>query len=260
MKKGILTIKEEDKYDVAVIGAGPAGIMASCIAAEFGAKVLLVEKNKQLGKKLLLTGNGRCNITNAEFNLRELVKNYNNGEFLFHALSVFGPREVVNFFEEIGVEIKIENNKRVFPASGGANGVLTALSKYLAENNVKIIFDSEVKDVSFKNKNIDKIILNNREILAKNYILCTGGKSYPLTGSDGLGYNLAQKLGHIIIRPEPALSPVKIKDDPNGAPIKELQGIGLSDIKISVFQEGKKLFQEEGEIMFTHFGISGPAV
>ena len=253
--------REDIKYDVAVIGGGPAGIMASCIAAESGAKTILIEKNKELGKKLLLTGNGRCNITNAEFNLRKLVENYGKGgEFLFHAFSVFGPKEVISFFDEIGVETKIEDGKRVFPVRGKAEGVLKALEKYLAENNVQIIFDSEVKDVEFKNKKITKILLNRPEgypeISAKKYILCAGGKSYPATGSNGSGYSLAEKLGHTIIKPVPALSPIKIKE----SWVKDLQGISLEDIKISVFQNGKKQFHEDGEIMFTHFGVSGPAI
>ncbi|MCX6722390.1 MAG: NAD(P)/FAD-dependent oxidoreductase [Candidatus Staskawiczbacteria bacterium] len=255
--------KEDIKYDVAVIGGGPAGIMASCIAAESGAKTILIERNKQLGKKLLLTGNGRCNLTNAEFNLRKLVESYGKGgEFLFHAFSVFGPKETVNFFEEIGVETKIENNKRVFPVRGKAEGVLKALEKYLAETNVEIIFDSEVVDVEFKNKKISKIILKEGEVTAKKYILCLGGKSYSLTGSDGIGYKIAEKLGHTIIKPKPALSPIKLKD----LFIKDLQGISLEDIKVSVFQNGlpaqagEKQVQEEGEIMFTHYGISGPAI
>jgi predicted Rossmann fold flavoprotein len=248
--------KEDSKFDIAVIGAGPAGMMAAGKAAESGFKVILIEKNKELGKKLLLTGNGRCNITNTEFNLKELVKNYNNGEFLFHAFSVFGPKETISFFEKLGVKTKVEANKRVFPKSNDAEEVLDALKKYLTKNKVHITFDSEVIDVECKNKKISKMVLSNREIIAKKYIFCTGGKSYSLTGSDGIGYKLAEKMGHAIVKPMPALSPIIIKE----GWIKNLQGISLKDIKISVFQNNKKQFQEEGEIIFTHFGISGPAV
>jgi hypothetical protein len=250
------------KCDVAVIGGGPAGIMAALTAAKSGARVVLIEKNKQLGKKLLLTGNGRCNITNAEYNLKDLVKNYNNGEFLFRVFSVFGPKETIDFFEKLGVKTKIEGNKRVFPQSNDTEEVLEALIKCLEKNKVKIMFGAKVIGIEKKNKKISKLILESGEVMAKNYIFCTGGKSYQATGSDGLGYSFAEKLGHTIIKPMPALSPIKLKEEW----IKNLQGIDLKDIKISVFQKGlpaqagNKKFQEEGEIMFTHFGISGPVI
>jgi len=246
---------KEDKFDVAVIGAGPAGIMAAGTAAEAGAKVVLIEKNKQLGKKLLLTGGGRCNITNAEFKLSNLVKNYNNGEFLFHVFSLFAPKQTMAFFAGLGVETKTEKNRRVFPTNDGAEKVLEALNKYLIKNKVKIIFDSEVTDINCKGKKITKLILKDREITAKKYIFCNGGKSYPLTGSDGSGYKLAEKLGHTIIKPVPALTPIKFKEKW----IENLQGISLKDIKISVSKKEKNIFSEQGDLLFTHFGISGPA-
>jgi len=248
--------KGDSNFDVAVIGAGPAGMMAACMSARNGLRVVLIEKNKQLGRKLLLTGNGRCNITNAEFNLRELVKNYNNGEFLFHAFSVFGPKETISFFEKLGLKTKVEGNKRVFPISDDAEEVLGILEKYLTDNKVHIIFDSEVVDVSFKGNKINKLLLKSGEIKAKKYILCTGGKSYSSTGSAGFGYKLAEKLGHTIIKPRPALAPIIIKE----SWVKSLQGISLKDVKMVVFQNKKKQLQEEGEILFTGSGISGPAV
>ncbi len=251
---------EEDKFDVAVIGAGPAGLMAACSAMQQGLSVALIEKNSVPGKKLLLTGNGRCNLTNAEFDLRELVKNYNNGEFLFHAFSVFGPKEAINFFEELGLKTKIETNKRVFPKSDNGREVLDILCRCLKNKKVKIIFDSEITDVNFKNKKIGGLILKrlgeNIEIKAKNYIICTGGKSFPLTGSNGFGYELAEKLGHTIVKLSPALVPITAKEDW----VKGLQGVNLKDIKISVFQNKKKYFQKEGEAIFTHFGLSGPTI
>ncbi|MCX6723698.1 MAG: NAD(P)/FAD-dependent oxidoreductase [Candidatus Staskawiczbacteria bacterium] len=260
MQKKDTKLKKEIKYDVAVVGGGPAGIMVAATAAELGAKVVLIEKNKQLGNKLLLTGKGRCNLTNAEFNLRELVKSYNNGEFLFHAFSVFGPKETIEFFEKLGVKTKIENGKRVFPASNDAEEVLEALNKFLVKNKVEVLFNCEVKDVVKKGNRIGKIILNTGEVTAKKYIFCSGGKSYSLTGSDGSGYKLVEKLGHTIINPKPALTPIKLKDNLKGGGIKNLQGINLENIRLSVFQNNKKQFSEPGEILFTHFGISGPAV
>jgi hypothetical protein len=252
---------KKENFDVAVIGAGPSGIMAAITAAQLGSKVILIEKNKRLGKKFLLTGNGRSNITNAELNLKKLVENYGKGgEFLFHAFSVFGPKETMAFFEKLGIKTKAEKNNRVFPVGVGAEGVLDIFIKTLEDNKVKIIYSSEVSDIVCKGKKISKLTLQGpegtTEVVAKNYILSTGGKSHPLTGSSGSGYKLAEKLGHTIAAPMPALSPIKLKD----AWVKNLQGIDLSDIKVGVFQNDKKQFQEEGEIMFTHFGVSGPAI
>ena len=252
---------KKENFDVAVIGAGSSGIMAAIIAAQSGAKVVLIEKNKRLGKKFLLTGNGRSNITNAEFNLKKLVENYGKGgEFLFHAFSVFGPKETIAFFEKLGIKTKIEKDQRVFPVGIGAEGVLEILVKTLEDNKVKIIYGTEVSDIVCKGKKVSKLTLQGpegtTEVIAKKYILSTGGKSHPLTGSAGSGYKLAEKLGHTIINPLPALSPIKLKD----TWVKNLQGINLGDIKVSVFQNGKKQFYEDGEIIFTHFGISGPAI
>jgi hypothetical protein len=260
-------LEKDTKFDVVVIGAGPAGIIAAATAAESGVKVLLIEKNSKLAKKFLLTGNGRCNLSNAEFRLKELVKNYNNGEFLFHAFSVFGSEQIVNFFKKLGVKIKIESNKRAFPESDDAGEILKVLEKKLEKNKLKVLFNSEVVDVIFKARKINKLILKDGEVVAKKYIFCTGGKSYPLTGSDGVGYKLSEKLGHTIIKPKPALAPIMLKEEW----VKDVQGISLKDIRINVFQNNKKQFSEPsfakapegqggGEIIFTHFGISGPVV
>jgi len=247
--------KKNNKYDVAIIGAGPAGIMAAIIAAESGKKVALIEKNSDLAKKLLLTGNGRCNLTNAEFTLRELVKNYNNGEFLFHVFSIFGPQETLTFFKKIGIETKIENNKRIFPKSNSAEEVLEALKKCLEKNKIEILYNSEIIDIKKSGKKVTKLILKSGEVTANKCVLCTGGKSYCATGSDGFGYKLAKNLGHTIIKPMPALAPIIMKEEW----IKDLQGISLKDIKISIVG-GKNKFYQEGEIIFTHLGISGPAI
>ncbi|KKQ21200.1 MAG: HI0933 family flavoprotein [Parcubacteria group bacterium GW2011_GWA2_37_10] len=210
--------KEDTKFDVAVIGGGPAGIMAAIQAAspEHGRRVVLIEKNSSLAKKLLLSGGGRCNLSNAEFNLRKIIMGYNNGEFLFHAFSVFGPKKIIEFFEKIGVKTKTEKNKKIFPVNNNAEEVLEALKIYLDKNNVTVLFSSEVKDVIKKGK----------------------------------------KLGHTIIKPMPALAPIKLKEKW----VANLQGISLKDVKINVLYNGKKQFSESGEIIFTHFGISGPSV
>ena len=254
MKKMII---KEDKFDVAVIGAGPAGMIAAGRAAELGAKVILIEKNKKPGIKLLLTGKGRCNITNAEFNLRKLVENYGkNGKFLFHAFSVFGPKDVVNFFEKLNLKTKIERGKRIFPLSDKSEDVLRTLINYLTKNKVNIIYNSAVIGIDCKNNKIKKLILKNEEVVAKNYIFCTGGKSYPSTGSTGDGFKWAAGLGHRIEKLSPVLVPIKIKE----SWVKELQGLSLKNVEISVFQKGKKERSEFGECLFTHFGLSGPII
>ena len=255
-----LIMQEEDrKFDVAIIGAGPAGMMAAMQSARSGLRVVLIEKNSKPGKKLLLTGGGRCNLTNAEFNLKNLVSNYNNGEFLFYAFSEFGPKQTMEFFNNLEIKTKTEAGNRVFPASDSANEILQALKKELVKNKVKILYNSEVKDIKIKENKITKIILQNGEILANKYILATGGKSYPQTGSDGFGFKLAEKLGHKIIKPMPAVSPIRI----NNNWVKNLQGISLKNIKLNVFASDspsrKASAGEDGEIIFTHFGISGPA-
>jgi len=250
-------LKQENSFDVAVIGGGPAGIMAAGRAAELGAKVVLIEKNKKLGQKLLITGKGRCNITNAEFDLRQLVANYGkSGKFLFHAFSVFGPQDVINFFEQLGLPTKIERGRRVFPTSDRADEVVSALTKYLTKNKVNILFDSPVVKIIHHNNKIEKLVLRDSEITAKNYIISTGGKSYPSTGSTGEGFRWAVDLGHHIKELSPALVPIKTKEPW----IKELQGLSLKNVTIGVYQKGKKELSEFGECLFTHFGLSGPII
>lgn len=247
----------EKIYDVAVVGAGPAGMIAAGRAAELGAKAVLIEKNSRPGLKILITGKGRCNITNAEFDLRKLVENYGkNGKFLFRAFSVFGPQRTIDFFNHYGLKTKVERGKRVFPVSDNAKDVIRVLIKYLKENKVDIMYGSKVLDVYFENKKIKKLILEKGEIAAKNYIFCTGGKSYPATGSTGDGFDWAKNLGHGVVGPEPALVPIKIKE----GWVKELQGLSLKNVQITVLQNNFKKRKEFGECLFTHFGLSGPIV
>lgn len=248
---------KEDNFDVAVVGAGPAGIIAAGTAAESGVKVILIDRNKQLGRKLLLTGGGRCNLTNAEFDLRKLVENYGkNGQFLFHAFYTFGPQKVMDFFEGIGVRCKIEKGNRVFPVSGKAEDVVCALKVYLQKNKVTTLFGSKVSRVILNGKKIEKLVVGQEEITAKKYIFCTGGKSYIITGSSGDGFEWTTDLGHKIIEPSPALVPIKTKE----AWVKDIQGITINNAKISVLLNNKRILQETGDLLFTHFGLSGPAI
>ena len=251
---------KNDKFncEVAVIGGGPAGMMAAIAAAQRGAKTILLEKNGALGKKLLLTGGGRGNFCNAESDLRKLAANYGqNGPFLFHSFSQFGPKEAIEFFNGLGVKTKIENNNRVFPKSDRTADILNALIAGLNGLNVEIVCGARIIGIEKENNSIKKIVLDNRDdIVAKNYIIATGGKSYPQTGSAGDGYLWAQALGHKIDPLSPALVPVGIKEEW----IKDLAGVALENPKISAFQNGKKLFSARGEMLFAHFGVSGPAI
>ncbi|MFH1894692.1 MAG: NAD(P)/FAD-dependent oxidoreductase [Patescibacteria group bacterium] len=253
-------------YDVAVIGGGPAGMMAAGRAAELGKKVILLEKNKELGSKLLLTGKGRCNITNAEFNLRKLVEKYGkNGSFLYRPFFVFGAKNTIDFFENRGLKTKIERGRRVFPARDRALDVLDVLVENLKKNNVEIRADCKILKIEKEGKKITRLITTMGEIAAGSYILCTGGKAYPGTGSTGDGFLWLEKLGHTIAEPRPSLVPIKIKEDYG----KELQGLSLKNVEINVwftsapkFDAGanKKKFSEFGECLFAHFGLSGPII
>ena len=252
------------KYDVVVIGGGPAGMMAAGRAGELGARVLLLEKKSQPGIKLLMTGNGRCNITSKIAEPRILVKKFGqNGKFLFSALSEFGVKETMEFFESRGVKLKIEDNNRVLPKIGRAQDVLDVLLKYLKDASVKIKIDAEVREIIKKGKKIEKIILaDGEEIIADNFIIATGGKSYPQSGSNGDGYKWLKKLGHEIIEPKPALTPIILKEKF----IKKLEGLSLSGVKVSLFKiseelnDKKPINSEVGDIIFTANGLSGPAV
>ena len=245
-------------FDVAVIGGGPAGMMASGREAEAGAKVLLLEKNRSLGRKLLVTGKGRSNLTKAEFNFRELVKKYGReGDFLLFPLSVFGVKETIEFFNKKGLATKIERGKRVFPRSDSSRDVLRILLNYLKEGKVEIRTNSKVGKVIPDGNKIAKIILKGgQEFAARNYIIATGGKSFPGTGSTGDGYRWLEKLGHKIEKLRPALVPLRIKENWP----KKAQGLSLKNVRLTVFQNNKKQDSRFGEMLFTHFGVSGPIV
>ncbi len=245
------------KYDVAIIGAGPAGMMAAISAGELGAKVILIEKNKRPGLKLLTTGGGRCNITNAIFDPKVMASNFgDNGKFLISALSKFGASEIINFFNSHGVFTKLEKANQIFPESNRASEVLNTLIDKVKSCGGKIITESTVRHIISQNNHIEKIVLNSgEEIEAHNYIIATGGRSYPNTGSTGDAYLWLKKLGHTIIAPRPALSPIIVKENL----VKKLEGLSLSDITISLYDNNKKIKSITGDIIFTANGVSGPA-
>jgi len=252
-----MTQNTQEEFDVAVVGAGAAGLMAAGRAAETGAKVVLIDKNKNLGRKLLITGKGRCNITQAEFNDKEFIKRLDKkGQWLFSALAVFGPEEVINFFESRGLKTKIERGGRVFPESDKAQDVLEVLLKYLKEKKVKIFSGETVLGFNLKGKKIISIKLGEHNISAKAFILCTGGKAYPATGSTGDGYAWTSALGHKVVKPVPALVPVETKE----VWPKNLQGLSLKNVQLNLWQGNKKQDFRFGEMLFTHFGLSGPIV
>lgn len=246
------------EYDVIVIGGGPAGMMAAGRAGELGSRVLLLEKNENLGLKLLTTGNGRCNFTNAKHGPKEFLARFGaNGKFLFSGLHQFGVDDAISFFETHGVRAKIEQEGKVFPVSDKAQDVLSALKNYMKQGRVTVKTGAEVKKIVAQDSAIEKIILaDGTEMAARNYIISTGGKSYPKTGSTGDGYKWARELGHTIIEPKPALTSVVLRDPF----IKELQGLSFSNIKVSIYGQNKKIKIINGDIIFTDNGISGPAV
>ena len=245
-------------WDVIVIGGGPAGMMAAGKAAENGAKVILIEKNDTLGKKLLLTGGGRCNFTNSELDPRKFIEKYkDSGKFLFSAFSKWGVKETLEFFHERGIKTRVEEGLRVFPESDSAKTVLDALIGYMKESGVDILLNSQVTNLSCEEKVFTGVKLKNGNLIkGRSAIITTGGTSWPETGSTGDGYSWLRDVGHTISEPSPLLVPISIKD----SWVKELAGTSLKNINISAFQNDKKIISVRGDILFTHTGVSGPAI
>ena len=250
--------KDKSIFDIAVIGGGPSGMIAAGRAAELGANVVLIERKEKLGRKLLMTGKGRCNLSHAEFQPREFIKGFGkNGNFLLSTLSVFGVKDTINFFEKQGLKTKIERGKRVFPSTNKAHSVLGVLIKYLRKGKVTILPKVKVVSIKIIEGKIDYLFLSKkRRIKADKYIICTGGKSYSITGSTGDAFKWAKKLGHSVVRLRPALVPVRTKEKW----VKEIQGLGLKNVEISVFQNNQIKEKMFGEALFTHFGMGGPIV
>ncbi|EHK2327393.1 NAD(P)/FAD-dependent oxidoreductase [Clostridium perfringens] len=243
---------------VIVIGAGPAGMMAAISAAE-NHEVILLEGNERIGKKLFITGKGRCNVTNAK-DISEFFDFIpGNPHFLYSALYTYTNIDVMNFFENAGVKLKVERGSRVFPNSDKSSDIISGLSKGLNEALVDLRLHSKVKDVIFNNNKIEAVILENGSKVKGDYfIITTGGKSYPLTGSTGIGFDLAKKMGHTIVEPKPSLVPIEIEE----SWVRELQGLSLRNIELKIKNKknSKVVYSGQGEMLFTHFGISGPLV
>ena len=242
---------------VVVVGGGAAGMMAAYQAAKNGHKVILVDKNEKLGKKIYITGKGRCNLTNAG-ELEEILNNImTNRKFLYSALYSFTNDDVINFFENNGMKTKIERGNRVFPVSDHSSDVISTVAKALRKNKVDIRLFTSVKDLIITNDKACGVLLENGEkIMCDSVIIATGGLSYPSTGSTGDGYRFAKDSGHTINKCEPSLVPMNIKEEW----VKELQGLSLRNVNVRIINGKKKLYNELGEMLFTHFGVSGPLI
>ncbi len=244
-------------WDVAVIGGGPAGMMAAGTAAAKGARVVLLEKNDSLGKKLLITGGGRCNVTNAEFDTKKLLAKFKeSGKFLFSPFSQWAVKETLDFFHMRKMQTKIEAEQRVFPISNKSQSVWDTLVKNLRETAVTVISNAPVTKLHRQNDMITSIELKRGSIIrAKSFILATGGTSHPETGSTGDGYKWLRELGHTVSEASAALVPIALKN-----PAKNASGVALPNAKITLFQNEVKQDQRIGKILFTHVGLSGPAI
>ena len=241
--------------DVIVVGGGAAGLMAALFAAGEGARVLLLDKNQKLGRKLRITGKGRCNLTN-NCERKEFLENIpGDGRFLHSALAAFSPQDTIAFFEEHGLPVKTERGKRVFPQSDNANDVADLLVRLCRKNGVKIS-QGEVRGISVRDGAVQGVKTENCLIGCSACIICTGGLSYPLTGSTGDGYRFAKSLGHTVTATRPSLVPL---ESPNSC-CARLQGLTLKNVELRIYEDNMLLCREQGEMLFTHFGLSGPLV
>lgn len=247
------------KNRVIVIGAGAAGLMAAGTAAENGCDVLLLERNERAARKVMITGKGRCNVTNSCTLLNELIGNVPvNGRFLYSAFSRMMPSDVMDFFEEQGVPLKVERGNRVFPVSDKAVDIVDALVNFARRSGVKTVHGRAAELIIEDNAVRGVIIDDGRTFEADKVIIATGGVSYPQTGSTGDGYKLAEQAGHKIIEPKPSLVPLTVHE----GWCSDLQGLSLKNVSISVIDTEKyrEVYNDFGEMLFTHFGVSGPMI
>lgn len=246
--------------NVIVIGGGPAGMMAAITAKEENHNVILLEKNKQLGKKLLITGKGRCNITSS-LDIEDFINNTpGNGMFLYSAFHNYTNKDIIQFLKEQGLEVKEERGKRIFPVTDKSIDVLKCFTKKLKEKNIKIIEEIIAEKILInEQKEVIGVKTNKGIFKADKVILATGGKSYPLTGSTGDGYKMAEELGHTITKIKPSLVPLTIAEKEL---CNELQGLSLKNVKIKMIdkEKNKTIYEDFGEMLFTHFGVSGPII
>ena len=243
--------------NVIVIGGGAAGMMAAIMSSRNGNQVTILEKMRSMGRKLSITGKGRCNITNAT-DMDNFIKNVpGNGKFLFSAFSKFTNQDAINFFNEIGVKTKVERGDRVFPVSDSAMEVIDKLKKELDKQNVKVIVDSPVKCLVVEDGRVTGVKTEaGKTYSCDKVILATGGKSYPTTGSTGDGYKIAKMVGHTIVEPKPSLVPLETYEKK----IEKLQGLSLKNVGIKIFDGTKLVYEDFGEMLFAHYGVTGPII
>ena len=243
-------------FDGIIIGGGPAGMFAATTAAEQGKKVLLLERNDRLGKKLLITGKGRCNVTN-DCSAEDILKNVpRNGKFLFSAMNAFPPQRIMDFFNDNGCELKTERGNRVFPVSDRSQSVLECLQKVMRNKGVTVK-TARVRELLVENGQVVGVRTDREELRSAWVILATGGVSYPATGSTGDGYAMAKAVGHTIVEPQGSLVPLETA----GNDCQDMQGLSLRNVGVKLLNaKGKVLYKDFGELLFTHFGVSGPTV
>jgi len=241
---------------IGVIGGGPAGIIAAGYAGARGKNVVLIEQNNKLGKKLYITGKGRCNITNASPIDLFFDNIVTNKSFLYSSLYSFTNEDIVKLLKSYGLETKVERGDRVFPVSDKSSDVIKALEKFLYDNNVNIMLNKKVLDIKYKDNKFTVYFSKNNYLEFDKIIIATGGMSYPATGSTGDGYKFAQNLGHCIQELKPSLVPLEIEEEW----VKDLQGLSLKNVKLTTYVDKKDIHEEFGEMLFTHYGISGPIV
>lgn len=244
-------------YDVIVIGAGAAGMMAAVFCAKGGKRTLLIEKNEKLGKKLYITGKGRCNVTSSCDEDKLFDGIVSNPKFLYSAFSQFSNKDMVEFLNANGLETVAEQGDRIFPKSGKSSDVIKLFSNLLNKCNVEIMLNTQVKNICRQDGKISGVVINNNEMLqSSNVIIATGGASYPLTGSTGDGYIFAENTGHNIIKPYPALVPMEAEQKS----LYDLAGLSLKNVEATLYVENKKIAEKFGEMLFTHDGLSGPII
>jgi predicted Rossmann fold flavoprotein len=243
-------------YDIAVVGAGPAGMMAAIRAGQLGKDVILIERNETLGKKLKITGSSRCNVTNTALLDAFVEKFGKRGSFLRSAFVKLSNRRLMSFFNAKGLKLNLEENGRVFPVSNKSISIIKVLKEYLSENRVKKNYNTRLMKIKVKKDYFTLDLGNDNHMAAKKVILATGGVSYPSTGSTGDGLDVARKLGHKITSLKPGLVPLRASEEW----IKELQGITLEDVVLTFKYGKRKIISDKGDLMFTHYGISGPLV
>ncbi|MBN1900998.1 NAD(P)/FAD-dependent oxidoreductase [Candidatus Sumerlaeota bacterium] len=244
-------------WDVIIIGGGAAGMMAAATAAQRGKKVLVLERNEKPGKKLFISGKGRCNITN-DADIKTFQDHIpRNPKFLYSAFHALSNKELMDFFEKRGVPLKVERGGRVFPASDKSSDIIKVFVQEMKEHDVEIRFNERAREIIVKQNRIEGVrTFQGNEYSCDKLILATGGLSYPMTGSTGDGFDMARKLGHHVTDMEPSLVPIEIKEKW----VKDLQGLSLKNVSLAILHQEKKVYEDMGEMLFAHFGVSGPLV